>query len=427
MTKAIFNIFCLYITLGVIENHIVGMCCRDCAKRLPCYKQSHQEVGQDTEVVQDIEVVQGIYDADEINQNLIKTSEDVFIVINDVFDSSDGDTNKNCHRFIQWFKKHKNDGNLKNKMIKFIDMNEGKKNQVHDDSGLRRQMFTNTKNFILANENLFKTIQCDDKVYYDFTNNPQLNDKTYSPKDTYQLLGYMLAISLRAHFKPCQLFLNLNPLIYKIILNQCNITNKFFDKEDLQYYAKAIYDSVDEQSKNDYMGELRNYFSSQINSIKIFYNSFCKFFNIGDFNILNFFKKNEFLKLKNYLEGDDNITYDMFINGLQILLKQDDDMDKQNELYDIFTDIIKTYSSDDLRKLFIAITGTENLPANSKFFITFYNAELTGNLPLRAQTCSMELQISLPYFRNLDYDESKNTMKEYLNMLLNTYEFITEK
>lgn len=312
-------------------------------------------------------------------------------------------------------------------MIKFIDMNQDTDNQVHDDSGLRRQMFTNTKNFILANKNLFHTIQCDDKVYYDFTNNPQLNDETYNQEATYQLLGYMLAISLRAHFKPCQLFLNLNPLIYKIILNQCNITNKFFDKEDLQYYAKAIYDSVDEQSKNDYMDELHDYFSNQINSIKIFYDSFCKFFNIGNFNILNFFKKDEFLKLKNYLEGDDIITYDMFISGLQILWKQDNYMDKQNELYAIFTDIIKTYSSDDLRKLLVAITGTENLFVNSKFYINFCDVPLTDNLPIRAQTCSAELQISLPYFTKLDYDESKNKMKEFLNMLLNTYEFITEK
>ncbi|MBQ2350303.1 MAG: hypothetical protein II393_03450, partial [Cytophagales bacterium] len=300
---------------------------------------------------------------------------------------------------------------------------------VEDSLGVMRHIFTQTKDSIISNERLFQSRVCGDTAYYDFVKGGE------HYKEAYQLLGYMLGACLRSPWDECPLFLNLNPLIYKIILNQCTIPEGFFDVNDLKYYSTAAYNawvanpnSLGNDGIEGYMADMYQCFKEQLPGIKIFYRSLCDFLNVDGFNILHYFRKSEFLELKHYLEGVEIITYELLSKKLDIcdLTVNNGSSDKAlyNDLKRKFTTIIKEYPPEKLRKLVFAITAVDTLFVNDSVRICF---DRGLNMLLKASTCGRQLMFDKDVFSKMSDHERQKRMKNGLEELMASVDVLTVK
>ncbi|MBQ2349976.1 MAG: hypothetical protein II393_01720, partial [Cytophagales bacterium] len=232
------------------------------------------------------------------------------------------------------------------------------------------------------------------------------------------------------------LFLNLNPLIYKIILNQCTIPEGFFDVNDLKYYSTAAYNawvantnSLGNDGIDGYMEDMYKCFREQLPGIKIFYRSLCDFLNVNDFHILHYFGKSEFLELKHYLEGVEVITYELLFKKLNIYNTTVNngsisDTKLYNDLKKKFTTIIKEYPPEKLRKLVFAITAVDTLFVNKPINICFTRGL---NMPLKASTCDRQLMFDKDVFSPMSDHERQERMKNGLEELMASVDVLTLK
>ena len=326
---------------------------------------------------------------------------------------------ENFLAFFEYYKKNREIKDFKNKNIGFLDSDY----VVGDAGAVRRTMSMKSRDFLLANQKLFKCDKVGVKRYYVFVNGENdIEQEVY-----YEFLARLL--SLCHHYSGCPLSLELNPLIYKVILNQCKITDDFFTKEDVQYYAYEYYnnwESLSDEAKKESLNEIKSEYSKILPQIKMFYNGICKFFNVDGFNLLSWFEKNEFLLLKETLEGSKDITHEIFEKALKwdygaCGIYKDDAL----RLKDFFLEIVRDFSLEDRKKLLIFITGTDSFGIGQHISIEFCDNIVKNGvrLPFKAKACSDTLFINVSWFR--EQADIKNVFKTCLENALLTADIFT--
>ncbi|MBQ2349978.1 MAG: hypothetical protein II393_01730 [Cytophagales bacterium] len=280
------------------------------------------------------------------------------------------------------------------------------------------------RDFLLANPKLFKCDTTGIKRYYVFVDGE--NQEVY-----YEFLAYLLSVlHIPNHESAYPLHLELNPLIYKIILNQCQITDDFFTSEDVKYYAYEYYnnwESLSDEEKKGSLNEMKSEYSKILPQIKMFYNGICKFFNVDGFNLLSWFEKNEFLLLKEFFEGSVEITYEMFEkmlvwNDVYCGMK-----DNASILKQIFLNMIKGFSSEQRRKLLVFLTGIDSVGLGQQIEIKFFDSLVVFNelLPLKAYACTNNFHINVSWM--MSEKDPEKTFKTCLKNALLTADIFTAK
>jgi hypothetical protein len=322
------------------------------------------------------------------------------------------------------------------------------------NSGVRRQIFTNTKKFLLQEETfekdkckrLFKEIKVGKRVYYNFQDE---NIKiTNEDKNKYEILGYMLAASLRDYYEKQPLFLNFNPLIYKIMINGCKLENEngenILTYDDLQYFDKETYNSYckgDEHMNTEIEGvtikelieerynSMITSFKNQLPKIEIFYNNFRYFLNVKGFDLFEYFSIDEFLKLKEFLEGTTDITYEDIKDAIEF---SDSNTYNKNKLFkNSFLNIFKSFSSKEIRNFILLVTGSETILYKKAItiFLTndYFYYDSNTKIPFIISTCGIYLNVSIKYFTEEGKEEEEekicNKIHETLKQYIATCEY----
>ena len=327
-----------------------------------------------------------------------------------------GKTNEqNAEDFIKWFSDNKSklEKALKTYCLEFKDIN----NVVTDNGGVRRSVYNYTKNLILGNEDLFEPKEVGEKIYFSFT---EENIIPKEDKNAYELLGYLVAASLRDYHEKQPTLLKLNPLIYKVILNGCEITKGLFSFDDCKYYSflawKNLKDGCEKKQKDRYLNELKTSMEKQLPRIKIFADSLSKFLNVENFNIFDFFKKDKFLELKLFLEGEEDITYEIFMKNFDWSGELSYEKKGYIPFQTAFQKVLEKLDKLQFRKLLVYMTGYDTFCSNKKLSVAFDDKiEKDGRFyPFKSHTCGLSLDISKAFFENFSGDELVEEMKRIL-------------
>ena len=342
--------------------------------------------------------------------------------------------------------------------IKFILKNNG----VSDYGGVRRKKFEEIINYILNNEKIESTV-------YDFTYNKCKSGnynifkkiKGYSFKNEildynnfelilksnndihklyYQVLAYICANTICSGYT---ININLNPLIYKIMLNfDFNIDynedaiknqlRQILTYDDIKYYSTDAYDYLcEEQFLDEVDGvyqEMIDSFFYQYEAIKIFKEKL-KFYSKKPEkdDLFKYLGKDKYWELKIFIEGRNKITVDDIINIIdknQIIDSRRNHseapemitLENAEFMYNCFIDFIKGLSDENIKYFLKWIYGSVTLPKEIHF--TFKKSvgedkKIDGKsyYLCLCHSCHAYFDLGIDYFEDINFLE-KLTEKE---------------
>jgi len=377
------------------------------------------------------------FDEENINKKIkgIKDS------LKNKIESKDGKKVKfyeNIEDVLKYFINNYNNDKLNDdKVVQFIK----EKNNVDDYGGLRRNVFNKLKDHILAKiaEEYSNSYNFNSKDKENSTNyllfKTEKNDKYYS------ILAYLCAYSLR-EINSSSMFLNLNPLIYKIMLNGKDIFEKhktidtILNFNDLQYFSQCMFDYVKERNNyNDLVGnyiDMINKFNEQLENIKIFYYELKKYFKD---DIFEKFDKNEYWALKYFIESRDVITYENLIGvidnykckksyyegGVKNVTEKTKDF-----IYQCVLDVLKEFSNDEKKQFLMWITGLTCLPDKIYFEFSMTNDTLDSAV-FSCHSCEKFANIALYPFAIVIKENKKLSVSQIANLNETTYKGLSDE
>jgi len=347
--------------------------------------------------------------------------------------------NSDIMTFIEWFKR--NADIPMNYNLKFEYYN----NETTDNGGVRRQIFKTTKDYILhdykcenSGKNLFVHSK-HDVPYMIFSE--ESKKLTVNDKIVIQLLAAIVVSSLRDRFEKQPVFINLNPLIYKIMLNDCKIKDEngkyIFTYSDLKYYFPELYKNLCKKEKLNkeeleivydsvdyYYEEMCKDYEKQLYQIELLYSYFNKYF-IKD--VFSLFKKDEYIALKYFLEGYTHVSDRDFEENIEFKYFEVHKDSRTELLVKCLFEILKDFTDQQKRGFLSLVTGIDSLQLSTKLQISFKNKiymkdSQTVEIPFAFHTCSSLMEININFFlkdyidnnKQPCYEEIKKRFKEQL-------------